>query len=136
LLEILLEPLCPIVIATLQSMTTENMPSGEHFADFVASLPPSYLQLFDAEAAMEHAAIVARRTGGIHLELWRALPGGLCVMCLVADDRAGLLAAVSSALTEAGLLIEGAQIFTRKRSPLNEAIDFFWVRPDTSASVA
>lgn len=116
-------------------MTSVTDIAGPHIADFVASLPATYGHLFDADAALEHAAIVARRSASIHMELWRVLPGGLSVLCLVADDRAGLLAAVSSALTEAGLLIDGAQIFTRRQSPLNEAIDFFWVRPHESVSV-
>lgn len=99
-------------------------------ADFLASLPVTYHTVFNGEAAAEHAGIVSRRLGGHHFELWRTLPDGLYVLCLVADDRPGLLSTVTAALTLVGFHIEGAQIFTRKSSPTNEALDFFWVRLD------
>jgi UTP:GlnB (protein PII) uridylyltransferase len=99
-------------------------------AEFITTLPATYRTVFDRDAALEHAAIVARRGTSYHLEVWRTLPDDLYVLCLVAEDRPGLLSKITTALSDSGFHIEGAQIFTRKNFPTNEALDFFWVRLD------
>ncbi len=104
-------------------------------SEFLATLPVTYRTVFDGEAAAEHAAIVSRRSGSQYFEVWRALPDELYVLCLVADDRPGLLSTITTALSAVGFHIEGAQIFTRKSTPLNEALDFFWVRLDPPATL-
>ncbi len=93
---------------------------------FLASMPARYRQLFDDAAAREHAAIVARRQGPVHAELWRRLPRGRAVACVVAADRPGLLSFISAALVVHGLDVEAAQAFTRQGT--GEAVDLFWLR--------
>lgn len=115
-------------------MSTSKFPTPTYVADFVATLPVTYRTVFDAEATAQHAAIASRRNGSHYVEVWRALPEDLYVLCLVADDRPGLLSTVTTALTAVGFHIEGAQIFTRKSTPNNEALDFFWVRLDPPAT--
>ncbi len=58
-------------------------------------------------------------------------------LCVVADDRPGLLALISSAFLEQGLDVESAEAYTRKRDDGHlEAVDLFWVRRLGSATVA
>lgn len=121
------------MLPKLRGMSVSNPSAGPAAAsvtDFLASLPVTYHTVFDQAAALEHAAIVSRRTGSHYFEVWRSLPDDLFVLCLVADDRPGLLSTVTTAMSAVGFHIEGAQIFTRKSSPTHEALDFFWVRLD------
>jgi [protein-PII] uridylyltransferase len=104
-------------------------------SEFLATLPVTYRTVFDSEAVTEHAAIVSRRSGSHYFEVWRGLPDELYVLCLVAEDRPGLLSTITTALTAVGFHIEGAQIFTRKSTFINEALDFFWVRLDPPATL-
>jgi [protein-PII] uridylyltransferase len=91
-------------------------------------MPPRYRQqAFDGVAMREHAAIVERRAGApAHLEIWRRLPRGGAVVCVVADDRPGLLSFISAALVVHGLDVEAAQAYTRAET--REAVDFFWLK--------
>jgi [protein-PII] uridylyltransferase len=104
-------------------------------APFVDSMPARYRQLFDAAAAREHAAIVERRARApAHVEIWRRLPNGGAVLCVVADDRPGLLSFISAALVVHALDVVAAQIYTRSVAEGAEAIDLFWVRRDSASS--
>jgi [protein-PII] uridylyltransferase len=104
---------------------------SDSFADFYASMPARYRELFDASAAREHAAILRRRGDQLaHVELWRRVKGATAVVCVVADDRPGLLSLISAALVAHGLDVIAVQAYTR---PSNgkypaEAVDFFWLR--------
>ena len=104
-------------------------------APFVDSMPARYRQLFDAAAAREHAAIVERRArAAAHVEIWRRLPNGGAVLCVVADDRPGLLSFISAALVVHALDVVAAQIYTRALPEGAEAMDLFWVRRDGASS--
>jgi [protein-PII] uridylyltransferase len=99
---------------------------------FVDSMPARYRQLFDGAAALEHAAIVERRAHApAHVEIWRRLPNGGAVVCVVADDRPGLLSFISAALVVHAMDVVAAQIYTRTTPEGSEAIDLFWVRRDS-----
>jgi UTP:GlnB (protein PII) uridylyltransferase len=102
---------------------------------FLRSMPESYGRVFDAQAITEHSQIVKRRGESVvHVEIWRTVPGGLTVVCVVARDQPGLLSWVASALAEHSLSIETAQIYTRQTTKQTwEAVDFFWVRPRVGA---
>jgi [protein-PII] uridylyltransferase len=95
---------------------------------FLDSMPPRYRQQpFDGGAVREHAAIVSRRDGApAHAEIWKRLPRGGAVVCIVADDRPGLLSFISAALVVNRLDVEAAQAYTRAEH--DEAVDFFWVQ--------
>jgi len=96
---------------------------------FVASMPHRYRELFDADAQREHAAIAHRRgMSPAHAEVWRALPHGGAILCVVADDRPGLLSRISAALVVHELDVVAAQAYTRTPATGTEAVDFFWVR--------
>ncbi len=63
-----------------------------------------------------------------HVEQFASARRSGTALCVVAADRPGLLALISAALSQAGLGILEAEIFTRRVSPsMNEAVDLFWV---------
>lgn len=104
---------------------------------FVATMPAVYERLYSSREAAEHAAIVARREGRlVHAELWQSAQGPR--LCVVAEDRPGLLALVTDALLAQGLAIQSARAFCRQvgRERL-EAVDFLELRalggPDDAA---
>jgi [protein-PII] uridylyltransferase len=115
-----------------------DLPAG--FAEaFVASMPPRYAVLFDPRAIRRHAQIAHRRgKRPAYTEVWRALADGSAALCVVADDRPGLLSAVAAALVSHRLDVITALVFSRVNSEGDvEAVDFLWVRraspADTSA---
>jgi [protein-PII] uridylyltransferase len=99
---------------------------------FRASMPARYRESFEGTAMREHAAIVARRGDApAHVEIWRRLPQGGAVACIVADDRPGLLSLISASLVVQSLDIVSAQAYTRALSDgRSEAVDFLWLRRD------
>jgi UTP:GlnB (protein PII) uridylyltransferase len=102
-------------------------------SEFVASMPPRYREAFDAADAREHASIVSRRFGApAHIEIWRRLPQGGAILCVVGDDRPGLLALIAASLLVHEMDVMMAKVFTRaaSRGRRAEAVDFFWVRRD------
>ena len=94
-------------------------------SEFLESMPAAYASAFDASEVSEHARIAARRGAQlVHAEIFVGRAGAQ--VCLVADDRPGLLALVTDALLVHGLNIQNAQVYCRKRSDgQSEAVDFF-----------
>jgi [protein-PII] uridylyltransferase len=108
-------------------MTAELRP--DPVETFFDSMPARYRELFDSADAREHLAIVARRRRAkAHAEIWRRLPDGGAVMCVVADDRPGLLSFISAALVVHMMDVVAAQVYTRNAPQGAEAVDFFWLR--------
>lgn len=95
---------------------------------FVDTMPAAYGRLYRAGEMAEHAAIVARRGGRlVHAELWQSAKGPL--LCVVAEDRPGLLALVTDALLAQGMAIQSARAFCREvAKDRAEAVDFLELR--------
>jgi len=95
---------------------------------FLATMPAAYERLYAPSEVAEHAAIVSRRgTQPVHAELWHSAKGPL--LCVVAEDRPGLLALVTDALLAQGMAIQSARAFCRAVSKdRDEAIDFLELR--------
>lgn len=112
------------------------MSDAESAHDFLASMPPAYAAVFSLAEAEEHARIAAQRSPrAAHARVWRALPEGLSIVCVIADDMPGLVSLVSAAFVVHGLDIRSAQIYSRRRPDGQlEAVDFFWVREARSTS--
>jgi [protein-PII] uridylyltransferase len=111
------------------------MPSRAHDIDpataFYSSMPSRYRELFDRSDAREHEEIVGRREGRpAHIELWRRVQATGAVVCVVADDRPGLLSLISAALVAHGMDVISVQAYTRHLHgrPYAEAVDFFWLK--------
>jgi [protein-PII] uridylyltransferase len=124
---------------------------------FRASMPDRYRLAFDDAAVREHAAIVGRRgvrtlersessdfqsgvtlePRTVHLEIWRQLPKGISALCVVADDRPGLLSFICASLVLHKMDVLSAQAYTRLLPEGGgEAVDFLWIRRDAGADHA
>jgi UTP:GlnB (protein PII) uridylyltransferase len=102
--------------------------------DFLDTMPAAYARAFSLGEVTEHARIVSRRgTQLVHAE---PCAGSSKLVCVVADDRPGLLALVTDALLVHGLSIKSAQVYCRSRSDGQaEAVDFFQLQgPATSTA--
>ncbi len=109
--------------------------SHEALSSFAASMPERYRREFDAKAIRDHAAIVARRAAApAHLEVWRRQARGSAVLCVVADDRPGLLSFISASLVVHQMDVVAAQAYTRvnPETGAGEAVDFLWLQRDAA----
>jgi [protein-PII] uridylyltransferase len=107
---------------------------------FSSSMPPRYRVLFDPRATTKHAAVCYRRgRRPAHAEVWNTLADGSAALCVVADDRPGLLSAIAAALVSHRLDVITALVFSRALPGGGcEAVDFVWVRranSDDKASI-
>ena len=102
----------------------------EYVREFYASMPASYRALYDETAAKRHARIARDRAGtAAKVGLLDASQGAQAVLCVVAEDRPGLLATISAALVLSDFDVMDAEAHTRK-TPVGiaEAVDLFWIR--------
>jgi UTP:GlnB (protein PII) uridylyltransferase len=115
---------------TRSAEALSGSPPSEFVESFTASMPSTYRLQYGEPVIREHAAIVWRRgSKPVHLELWSDGASESACLCLVTDDRPGLLALVSAAIVAHSLDIIGANVFGRSRRwQADEAVDFFWVR--------
>jgi UTP:GlnB (protein PII) uridylyltransferase len=95
---------------------------------FVATMPAVYERLYGTAEVAEHAAIASRRGARpVHAELWQSATGPM--LCVVAEDRPGLLALVTDALLAQGMAIQNARAFCRQVGrDWSEAVDFLELR--------
>jgi [protein-PII] uridylyltransferase len=94
-------------------------------------MPESYRKNFDGRAASAHARIAAARSDAtVSIGLFPSNRPGTA-LCVVAEDRPGLLATISGALVLCRLDVIEAEAYTRRipGAPA-EALDVFWVRHD------
>lgn len=105
---------------------------------FSSSMPPGYRVLFDPRTTRRHAAVCSRREGRpAHVEVWRTLADGSAALCVVADDRPGLLSAIAAALVSHRLDVITALVFSRGSGDGRlEAVDLVWVRRANSGDRA
>jgi [protein-PII] uridylyltransferase len=104
--------------------------ADEAYSKFLASMPAEYRSAFDPEDIRAHEAIVGRRgTRATHIEIWRELSERVVAICVVADDKAGLLSCISAALVATRIDVVGAHAYCRTREDRSvEAVDFLWIR--------
>lgn len=107
-----------------------KMARSESPEEFTASMPASYREAFDEEAMLAHAGIAARReASATRVEIWKDLPERVVAICIVADDRPGLLSQISAALVAHEIDVVTAHAYCRARSDgIEEAIDLLWIR--------
>ncbi len=96
-------------------------------AAFVESLPRAYGNKYDPEVVIAHAGVSAFRGGAkASVGLFGRAGNGMCV---VADDRPGLLAIFAASLVVCHFDVTHAEVFTRDvGGGKKEAVDLFWVR--------
>jgi UTP:GlnB (protein PII) uridylyltransferase len=103
-------------------------------------MPAAYREAFDDEAIEAHAGIIERRgSSPTWVELWKELPERVVALCIVADDRPGLLSQISAALVAHEIDVVTAHAYCRTcPDGRQEAVDFLWVRrvPRNNGSIA
>jgi UTP:GlnB (protein PII) uridylyltransferase len=104
---------------------------------FYETMPARYRQLFRGPTVDEHAAIAARRgPAPAHAEIWRRLPRGGAIACIVAEDRPGLLSYLGTAFTTRSIDILSAQVYARANPRGTEVVDLFWIRREEGIASA
>src|SRR4051794_20023498 len=101
----------------------------EDYEAFAASMPAAYHETFDGEAVEAHAGVASRREGSAtRVEIWKDLPERVVAICIVADDRPGLLSQISAALVAEQIDVVSAHAYVRTRpGGAKEAIDILWI---------
>jgi [protein-PII] uridylyltransferase len=108
-----------------------DTPSNDRAQAFEASMPESYRRHFDVEAIAVHAQLSESRLKyEVRIGSFPSNRLGTA-LCVVADDRPGLLATISAALVIERLDVIEAEAYTRRvPGRTDEAFDLFWVRHD------
>jgi [protein-PII] uridylyltransferase len=95
----------------------------------LGSMPERYLLANAPESIVQHARVVAERGArSAHLARVSSRHPEAAELCVVADDRPGLLASIAAAITASRLEVLGAQVYSRPVGDHWEAVDVFWVR--------
>ncbi|MDP8998857.1 MAG: [protein-PII] uridylyltransferase [Myxococcota bacterium] len=109
---------------------------NEVVESFLASMPERYLLANAPTSIVCHARIVKERGArATHVGRVPSRRAEATELCVVADDRPGLLARIAAVITSNGLEVLAAQVYSRMRDdstgkcdPRIEAVDLFWVR--------
>jgi [protein-PII] uridylyltransferase len=95
----------------------------------LSSLPERYLLANRPESIVEHGrAVVARANQAAHVVRVASRHKEAAELCVVADDRPGLLASIAAALTANRLEVLTAEVYSHPVGAEREALDLFWVR--------
>jgi [protein-PII] uridylyltransferase len=95
----------------------------------LASLPERYLLANRPESIVQHALAVSAR--GTRPAMVVPVPSRhpeAAELCVVADDRPGLLESIAAALTANRLEVLSAEVYSHPVGAEREALDLFWVR--------
>jgi [protein-PII] uridylyltransferase len=96
---------------------------------FMATMPDRYLLANGAESIGHHARVVADRGDrAAHVARVPSRHPEAAELCVVADDRPGLLECIAAAITGSRLEVLAAQVYSRAVGSRSEAVDVFWVR--------
>ena len=102
---------------------------GAKVEAYLASMPERYLLANSPASIVEHARVVGDR--GARVAHVARVPGRhpeAAELCVVAEDRPGLLASIAAAITANRLEVLAAQVYSRQVGNRVEAVDLFWVR--------
>jgi UTP:GlnB (protein PII) uridylyltransferase len=103
---------------------------------FAESLPADYRARYSPAQIAAHAhAAAQRQPGRVSARLFPWNDGRTRALCVIAEDRPGLLSLISAALSERGYDVDSAEAYTRAatgRDGRQEAVDLFWLRDSAS----
>lgn len=120
------------IVSFAQGYLDGELDDGDELAflpGFLASMPDRYLVASSAEAIVAHASVVRRFEPPVSLELVPSSHPEAAELCVVAEDRPGLLAMIAAALAASRLDVLAAQIYTRRLPDGSvQAVDLFWVQ--------
>jgi [protein-PII] uridylyltransferase len=96
---------------------------------FMSTMPDRYLLANGPESIGHHARAVAQRGAtAAHVARVPSRHPEAAELCVVADDRPGLLECIAAAITGSRLEVLAAQVYSRAVGGRSEAVDVFWVR--------
>lgn len=111
--------------------------SLEFLADYLASMPDGYLLSNGPEEIASHARVALRGRGAVATAAMvpsrREDIAELCVvtgdpLCVITDDRPGVLASIAASIAANGFDVHAAQIHSRRQSDGTvQAVDLFWI---------
>jgi [protein-PII] uridylyltransferase len=98
--------------------------------EFATSLPSTYRAAFDVQAIAAHARLAAERGEQlVNIGAFASSRAPGTPVCVIADDRPGLLATISAAIVICGLDVVYAEAHTRRLpNGVSEAVDVFFLR--------
>jgi [protein-PII] uridylyltransferase len=132
-------------IARVRDAVRKGWPEADgSLESLLASMPERYLLANAPESIVEHARVVHDRGGrAAHVARVPSKHPEVAELCVVADDRPGLLASIAAAITANRLEVHAAQVYCHapservaaqadlhREKPRDgaEAVDVFWVR--------
>jgi [protein-PII] uridylyltransferase len=117
------------VTALRQAVRAAWIGPQEPLDALLESMPDRYLLANAPEAIVQHARVVLQR-GRQAAHVGRVHSGHpeAAELCVVAEDRPGLLAGIAAAITANRLEVLAAQVYSRTVAGRVEAVDLFWVR--------
>lgn len=118
------------------SPDTDKTSEKQSLRKFAFSMPGSYRDRYAPAQIAAHAHASAQRgTSAVHVAPFPWYDPSLTALCVVADDRPGLLALISEAFVQSGIDVQAAEAYTRRlpagegtTAAASEAVDLFWVR--------
>jgi [protein-PII] uridylyltransferase len=97
--------------------------------ELLGCLPERYLLANRPESIVQHAHVVQERGGrGACVARVPSRHPEAAELCVVANDRPGLLASIAAALTASRLEVLTAEVYSHPVGAEREALDLFWVR--------
>lgn len=116
------------------SATSPGLPP-EALEAFLSTMPERYLLANPASSVLAHARLAhGRGEAKVACEILPSRHDEVAELCVVAEDRPGLLARIAAAITSARLEVLTAQVYSREvpgtegSAPRAEAVDVFLVR--------
>ena len=95
----------------------------------LACLPDRYLLANRPESIVQHGrAVEERGARAAHVVQVPSRHPEAAELCIVADDRPGLLASIAAAITASRLEVLTAEVYSHPVGAEREALDLFWVR--------
>jgi [protein-PII] uridylyltransferase len=103
----------------------------EPLDELLSALPERYLLASASESIVQHARVAvereARRSAS-NVARVASRYGAAAELCVVADDRPGLLAGIAAVITANRLEVLTAEVYSHPVGAEREALDLFWVR--------
>jgi [protein-PII] uridylyltransferase len=114
---------------SLESVRAAWRGSPAFLEGLMAALPERYFLASEPDSIVLQARAVEERGGrAAHVARVPSRHPAAAALCIVADDRPGLLASVAAVITANWLEILSAEVFSHPIGAEREAHDLFWVR--------
>jgi [protein-PII] uridylyltransferase len=108
---------------------TELDVDPEAVIEFIAGMPEAYRAGHNREAMLDHARLsITRGAAAVAVTTFRGTRHDGLPVCVVTDDRPGLLSLISAALIASGLDVVRAEAYCRDTARGVESVSLFWLR--------